>query len=197
MPSERAPQHTTPVTKAVRSSRQATKTKVAATQVAAAQKPKPVKEPLGATLDPEFITFDAWIEKVEDVHYKEPAEDRNLEFGQTRTQSTTETNIYKRDIMQAPAVHSKLLGIMSFPHGRRKYVNGGQHLVEAVPLIKEEHAGMKLKPWMYKFCNKLMRVCLCVGNTRDMFKQGHTTWLICNRLIHRPTYANFWLVFIT
>ena len=29
--------------------------------------PKTMKEPPGATLDPEFITFEAWIEKVEDV----------------------------------------------------------------------------------------------------------------------------------
>ena len=61
-----------------------------------------MKEPPGATLDPEFITFEAWIEKVEDVHYKDLAEDRNLEFGQTYTLSKSKTNICKRDILRAP-----------------------------------------------------------------------------------------------
>ena len=156
-----------------------------------------MKEPPGATLHPEFITFEAWIEKVEDVQYKQLAEDRNFKFGQTRTLSKYQTTICKRDILRALPVHDYLLGNMPFPHGGRKYVNGGQHLVEAVRLICEEHAGMKLKLWMYKFRNKLMRVRLCLRNARGMSKQGHTTLLICNRLIHRPTYANFWLVFIT
>ena len=155
-----------------------------------------MKEPSGATLDPDYITFNTWIEKVEDVHYKELAEDRNLEFGQTRHRSTTKTNICKRDIQRAPPVHDELLGIMTFLHGGRKYVNGGQHLVEAVRLICEEHTGMKLKPWMYKFHNKLMRVCVCVRDTRNRFKQVHTASFVRNRLIHRPMFANFWLVFI-
>ena len=94
-------------------------------------------------------------------------------------------------------MHDELLGIMSFPHGGRKYVNKGQHLVEAVRLIREEYTGMKLKPWMCKFRNKLVRVRLCLCNARDMLKQGHTTSLLCNRLIHRPTYTNFPPVFIT
>ena len=53
-------------------------------------------------LDLEFITLEAWIEKVEDVHYKEPEEDRNLEFGQTRTLSKSKTNVCKSDILRAP-----------------------------------------------------------------------------------------------
>ena len=118
-------------------------------------------------------------------------EDRNLEFGQTRTLSKSKTNICKRDILRAPPVHDELLGIMSYPHGGRKCVNRGQHLVEAVRLIREEHAGMKLKPWMYKCCHKFMRVCLCLRNARDMFKQGHITSLICNRPMHHPMYVNF------
>ena len=62
-----------------------------------------MKEPSSETLDPDYITFGACIEKVEDVHYKELAENRKLEFGQTRTRSTTKTNICKRDIQESPA----------------------------------------------------------------------------------------------
>ena len=106
MPCERSPQHTTPVTTAVGSSQQATKTKVVATQAAAPQKPKPLKEPPGATLDPQFITFRIGIQKVEDVHSKQVADDRNLDFGRTGTLSKSKTNIYKRNILRAPAVHN-------------------------------------------------------------------------------------------
>ena len=34
-------------------------------------------------------------------------------------------------------MHDELLIIMFFPHGGRKYVNGGQHLVEAVRLTRK------------------------------------------------------------
>ena len=69
-------------------------------------------------------------------------------------------------------MHDELQGIMTFPHGGRKHVNGGQHLVEAVRLIREEYAGIKLKPSMYKFRNKLMRVCVCVRNARQQGQAG-------------------------
>ena len=102
------------------------------------------------------------------MHYKELAEDKNPEFCQTCALLK-----YKTVAPPPPPVHDELLGIMSFPHGGRKYVNGGQHLVEAIRIIREEHASMKLKPWMYKFRNKLMRVCHCVCNGREtLFQTG-------------------------
>ena len=104
---ERAPQHTAPVAKPVKSSHQSTKTKVAATQGAGAQKPKTTKEPPRATLDPEYITFNAWVEKVADVHYNALAEDRNLEYCQTQTLSKYKTNVCKHDIMRVPPMHAQ------------------------------------------------------------------------------------------
>ena len=86
---------------------------------------------------------------------------------------------------------------MSLSHGGRKYVNGGHHLVQAVRLIRQEHVEMKLKLWMYKFRKKLMRVCLRVRNTHNKFKQGHTTSIICKRVIQCPTHRNLWAVFMT